>query len=146
MHPSRFLAIVLLSICALLTSGHVPPASADGSGYDFSTRPFQGGNTDWTIRLVRISPGQVVYTLQFTSRPAKGDGLLESVKPEFGRLGLKGKYGLASAEGVSPSIRLMIAPSAADAPCQDRRGTRYPHAILLLVGDSVLYGCGDYDG
>lgn len=151
MRPSTILAVMLLSACSLFAAGAVssaPPANPD---HDFSTRPFRGGNTDWTIRLVRIAPGQVAYTLHFTSRAVMDDGLLVSVKPEIRGLGLKGRYGLASADanragaaGPAPRMQVLVAPSAEGTPCKDRRGATHPHAILLFVGNNLLYGCGDY--
>lgn len=80
--------------------------------------------------------------------------VLLSVKPEIRGLGLKGRYGLASAgaraAGPAPRMQLLVAPSAGGAPCRHRRGTAHPHAILLFVGNNLpygclLYGCGDYD-
>lgn len=141
----RYLAMALLSACSLLAGGRVDPVAAKAPRYDFSIRPFQGGNTDWSIRLVRVAPGQVVYTLHFPRRASASDGLLRSVEPSIDEPPLKGRYGLASDDGISPAMKVMIAPSATGTPCQDNEGTRYPHAVLVFIDGHPLYGCGDYD-
>lgn len=144
MRLNRSLAVVLLSLCALV-AGHADAGAANTPDYDFAARPFQGGNTDWTIRLHRVAPGQVVYTLYFPRRATASDGLLRSVKPSIDNPPLKGRYGLASDHGISPAMKVMITPSAARTPCRDNQGQTYPHAILVFVDGRPLYGCGDYE-